>query len=359
MMVAVGEMGWLDVAGRVVLGLMGLGCVVYFFKSIIRVGVLNRKFRDPMAFWVSRLVLNVFRLYIRRVPGARERGNDVLTWYWPCAFMAIITGWFLLVLLGFTMLNMAVQAEPSVMRAVIASGSALSTLGFSTPSTQAGELLAIVEGAIGLFVVVYLFTFLPGFMDVIQERGRRVAWVYDRAGEHPCGARLVLWLYRNGRGDSLDAVWEDWETFFRKFAEARSFLPILSLVRPVKADRSWVCAFGAFLDALALVRTTVARPAGTAEICLQCGVETMENIHHAMYGTPIVPQRDPALAEVKREVYDSACAALAAAGVPLVEDRERAWQDFAALRMSYEGQVAWVAEALGDPKPAWPVPGEV
>ncbi len=162
MMVAVGEMTWLDVAGRVLLGLLGLGCVVYFFKSIIRVGVLNRRFRDPMAYWVSRMVLNVFRFYIGRMPGARQRGNDVLTWYWPCAFMAIIAAWFLLVMLGFTLMNMAVEAEPSVMRAVIASGSALSTLGFSTPSTQAGQLLAIAEGAIGLFVVVYLFTFLPG-----------------------------------------------------------------------------------------------------------------------------------------------------------------------------------------------------
>jgi len=335
-------------------GFLGAALIVFFFKSIIRVGILNQRYQDPVGFWTGRVMLRLFQFRIAILPGARGRKNEIMTWYWPCMLIGIIAVWFLLVTVGFALLNLAAGSETSVVSAIVASGSALSTLGFSTPNGIAGQLLAIFEGAIGLFLVVYLFTFLPGFMDLIGERGDRVAWIYHRAGRHPSGVGILVWMARAQRLEGREDLWADWSVFFHKLANSRSFLPILCVVRPLTPDNSWICAFGAFLDALALVNTTIAGATDEGKICFDNGVGAIRNTHHAMRATPIGPKRSPELMHVKRSEYDAACAQLEAAGVPLVEDREAAWQAFVQAHMAYEEEVAWLAAAISDPLPCWP-----
>ncbi len=335
-------------------GLLGAVLIVYFFKSIIRVGILNQRYQDPAGFWTGRVILHLFRFRIAIQPGARARKNEIMAWYWPCMLIGIIAVWFVLVMVGFALLNLAFGSEKSVVSAVVASGSALSTLGFDTPNGATGQFLAIFEGAIGLFLVVYLFTFLPGFMDLINERGDRVAWIYHRAGHHPSGVGLLLWMARGHRLEGRDELWADWSVFFHKLANSRSFLPVLCVVRPLTPDNSWICAFGAFLDALALVNTTVAGATDEGKICFDNGVGAIQNTHRAMRATPISPERSPDLMHVKRSEYDAACAQLEAAGVPLVADREAAWQSFIEAHMAYEEEVAWLAAAISDPRPSWP-----
>lgn len=341
-------------AARIALCAAGAVLVFIFFKSIIRVGMLNQRYQDPLAFWVGRVVLSMFRFRVRHLPGGRARRGEIMTWYWPCSLIAVITSWFLLVTVGFALMNLAFRAEVTFTEAFVSSGSALSTLGFSTPTNLSGQLLAIFEGAIGLFLIVYLFTFLPGFMELIHERGRRVSWIYARTGPSPSGAEILLWHCRNRRTSDLDAVWEDWENFFRNLGQARSFLPILAVVRPLGPNQSWVCAFGAFLDALALTNSTVAHPGEGARICFDCGVVAVRNIHTTMRGTPIRPDRDPEQMHVERVHYDAACAKLEAAGMELHPDRELAWKRFIQSHMLYEEEIAWLAAALADPTPFWP-----
>ncbi|MEO8204975.1 MAG: potassium channel family protein, partial [Chthoniobacterales bacterium] len=248
----------------------------------------------------------------------------------------------------------ACAADPDFSTAIISSGSALSTLGFSTPHTFIGQLFAIIEGAIGLFIIVYLFTFLPGFMEIIHDRGERVSWIYARTGPSPCGAEMLHWFCRNNRMGDLDALWDDWEIFFRNLAHSRSFLPILCVVRPLTPNQSWVCAFGAFLDALALMISTVDKPSEGSRLCFVCGISAIRNIHKAMRGTPISPTRDPGLMHVTRDEYDAACRLLASAGVPLLADREQSWKHFIEAHMCYEQEIAWLAAAISDPTPFWP-----
>lgn len=346
------------VALRIIAGLAGALLIFFFFKSIIRVGILNQHYQDPVAGVNGRAVFYLFRFRIRCLPGGLERKNEIMTWYLPCVLIGIVAAWFVLVTFAFSLLLLAFSAEKTFLAALIASGSALSTLGFSTPSTTAGQIIAICEGAIGLFLVVYLFTFLPGFMDLIRERGSRVAWIYHRTGPTPSGVTFLLWMARSGRFADLPAISEDWGKFFHMLANSRSFLPILCIMRPLTPENSWICAFAAFLDAQALLTTTVAGASGDSRICFDNGVNAIRNTHFAMRGTPVSPRRDPALMRVKRSQYDAACAQLEAAGVPLVADRETAWKNFAEAHMAYEEEVAWLAAAISDPVPAWPAASE-
>ncbi len=341
-----------DLATRVAAGLAGAWAVVWFFQSIIRVGVLNQRYQDPLAFWVGRFVLILFQ--VRARGATRGKQNEIFTWYWPSAFISIIVSWFLLVTIGFALMTWALGAEATFLEAFIASGSALSTLGFSTPGHVAGQLLAIIEGAIGLFLIVYLFTFLPGFMDLIHVRGERVSWIYARSGTNPSGTDLLLWFNKNGLADGLPAVWEDWESFFRNLSQARSFLPILSIIRPLDASTSWVCAFGAFLDALAISSSCLKGPKDAARICFDCGVRTIQNVHTSLRGSAIHPKKTPELMHVARTRFESSFAALQAAGFDMEPDIEKAWQAFLECHMQYEQQIAWLAALLNDPTPAWP-----
>ena len=86
--------------------------------------------------------------------------NEVL-WYWPISQLILIAIWFALVVIGFACLYWAAQSVPTVEEAFIASGSALSTLGFATPPDVPGQVIAVVQGMIGLGIVVFVFTFIP------------------------------------------------------------------------------------------------------------------------------------------------------------------------------------------------------
>lgn len=348
--------GGMDIMVRIAAGVFGVWAIFYFFRSIIRVGLLHQRYKDPLAFWIGRIVLVLFMVRIGK--SNREERNRLLSWYWPTAVIAIVASWFLLVMVAFALITWAVGAEATLPDAIVASGSALSTIGFSTPPHLPGRLLAIAEGAIGLFLVVYVFTFVPGFMELIHNRGERVSWVYARTGSTPSGVGLLLWFKRNRREENLQSVWENWETFFRDLSHARSFLPILTIIRPLDPRMSWVCAFGAFLDALAIASACLAGPKDSARICFGCGVVAVKNIREALSGSPLRPRNSPERMHVAREHFDSAMKAMREAGFEIEPDVDKAWRAFLECRVCYEEEIAWLAKFLDDPTPSWKIPAD-
>ena len=76
------------------------------------------------------------RITIAHVASRRrtyDRIQDALAWVLPLYGLSLIIVWFVLVQMGFSLMVWSLQAEPSLLRAFIASGSALSTLGFLAP----------------------------------------------------------------------------------------------------------------------------------------------------------------------------------------------------------------------------------
>src|SRR5215471_1834748 len=89
--------------------------------------------------------------------------QKIMLWAFPCYNLCLIATWFLLVQVSFACLYFSFDTTKGILKSFIASGSALSTLGFATPPSIGGQLLSVVEGAFGLGIVVFMFTFIPGY----------------------------------------------------------------------------------------------------------------------------------------------------------------------------------------------------
>ena len=225
----------MDLLLRIGGSLLGLVMVLAFVRSIVQVALINRQGGDGLARRVGCLVYRTIARVARR-RCSYDQIQDVLAWIFPIYVLLLIIVWFALVQAGFALLIWSSQAEHSLLQAVIASGSALSTLAFLTPTDLSGQLLAIPEGAMGLGIVVFLLTFVPGYQTAIQARELKVAWLYARVGAEPANFGLVEWLQLSGRLEDSD-VWEDWEEWFRTLAQNLTLAPVLALVPSVHRNR--------------------------------------------------------------------------------------------------------------------------
>ena len=313
----------------------GVLILVVFFRSIVTVALINRQPDDPLLVLSSRLTK--FALLRRSPPSAPDaRTLRRGAWYWPVSQLVLIGTWFVLVVFGFALLNWAADSVPDFGAALIASGSALSTLGFATPSDPQGQVLAIVEASVGLGIVVFIFTFIPGYLATVQQREDQVAWVYRRAGSRPTGTDLLEWLARAGGVTRIGETWNGWESWFRDLGETHALSPMLSFDLSLRPGQSWVVAYGAMLDAasLALVAVAETRPTD-AQACLDTGIDSLLMIESALTKGLRAKPPDIVPSRPAREDFDHACDRLEAAGVRCTADPGRAFEAFVELRSRY------------------------
>src|SRR5262245_56215905 len=119
----------MDVLVRVGAALIGLLLVLAFLQSASRVALVNRQRGD----WLARRVGWLVQTTLGRLAQKRQRYEniqDVLAPVLPLYLLLVIIAWFGLVLAGFALLIWSCQAEHSLLKAIIGSGSQLSTLGF-------------------------------------------------------------------------------------------------------------------------------------------------------------------------------------------------------------------------------------
>ena len=137
--------------------------------------------------------------------------------------------------------------------------------------------------------------------------------------------------------------------------ETHTSLAALVFFRSPRPDRSWVTAAGAVLDTAALTLSIVAIPANPrATLCLRAGYLALGAITD-FFGLPrhLDPHFPDQPISVTRSEFDEACDRLAKAGLPLQPDRERAWQDFANWRVTYDQPLIRLASLTLAPPAPW------
>lgn len=128
----------------------------------------------------------------------------------------------------------------------------------------------------------------------------------------------------------------------------------LNFFRSPQPDQSWIVAAGTVLDAaaLTLAAVDVLRQAHAA-ICIRAGYVALRRIadFFGIFYDPDPKADDPI--SIRREEFDDACDRLAEAGVPLRDDRDQAWRDYAGWRVNYDTVLLAVADLIMAPCAPW------
>jgi hypothetical protein len=90
-----------------------------------------------------------------------------------------------------------------------------------------------------------------------------------------------------------------------------------------------------------------------AGLCIHAGALALRGIAESLV-LPYNPDPQPGQPiSLTRAEFDEALARLAAEGIPLKADRERAWRDFTGWRVNYDYTLLALAQALMAPTAPW------
>ena len=104
--------------------------------------------------------------------------------------------------------------------------------------------------------------------------------------------------------------------------------PLLGFFRSSHPANHWVLAAEAVLDGASLVDTTCDVPRQSrSELCIEAGVGALSVLADFLGIAREPPADEPSL-RLARETFDAGCDSLEAYGVPVLDDRDRAWEDF-------------------------------
>ena len=184
--------------------LVGLCILFSILRSMVHVALMNRPDMDCFACLTVRTVHKFIGLRIRPLR-SYEESQQTLYWFFGAYILSLIAIYFIGTMVAFAFLYWGVWAVDGWNQAFIAAGSGLTTLGFATPSTHAGQWLAIPEGAVGLGIIVFLFTFIPGFQTAISSRDDRTAWLYARLAGLTRPADLFAWFFNHSGNGGNEA----------------------------------------------------------------------------------------------------------------------------------------------------------
>ena len=321
--------------------ILGLGVLFAIFKSMVHVAIMNRHDMDIFARLTSRTVHRIIGVCARSSKNYEDI-QSTLYWFLGAYIVSLIAVYFIWAMIAFALLYWGAWAVPGWNKAFIAAGSGLTTLGFATPSTYVGQWLAIPEGAMGLGIVVFLFTFIPGFQSAISSRDEQTGWLYARMADLTTQADLIAWFNQGGNTHDEAGIWEMWEGWFRLLADSHLQSPMLSVVPSVQKGQSWVVAAAIVLDAAAFSVSTIPIHPESAIVCVRTGTSAISLIAEAL-STSTRKQEDSGQ-RISRSAYDNLCDQLVTRGIRLKADRDASWSDFIALRSRYLSSISYLAE---------------
>jgi hypothetical protein len=341
------------IALNVAVFLLGIVIVLASLRSALRTLVLSRGVRDPITGLVFIAVRQVFNLRLRWAKSYLER-DRVMSYYAPVSLLMLPPTWLAIILGGFTLIFWAVGIE-SWSDSFILSGSSLLTLGFEKGDTLFQSILSFVEATMGLTMVALLIAYLPSMYAAFSKRETAINLLEVRAGDPPSAVEMILRYNRNQGLEELHESWKSWESWFAEVEESHTSLAALVFFRSAQPKHSWVTATGAVLDAASLTLSTVDRPwDAQAALCIRAGFIALQRISE-FFGIDF--KEDPHFPDdaisITREEFDNVYEELKNAGVPVRDDKDQSWLDYAGWRVNYDATLIALARYTLAPDAPW------
>ncbi len=350
------------VAVRVLAFVAGATFVLFVISAAVRTVVVPRAEQvslNRVAFHVMR---RLFDLHARRQRDWIDE-DRVLARYAPFTLMTLPILWVVGLIVGFTLMFWAIDVG-TLEECLELSGSSVTTLGFRSAGSAWATVIAIVEALFGLLIVALLIAFLPTLYGLFSRREVLIANVHTLAepgedpdhphGQPPSPESLIVRAHAIGRLGELDDVWEEWAVYFHELEEAHTSFPALNFFRSIRPNRSWVLAAGVVLDSAALLQSTVVVPSSyQAQMMIRSGFTALRRIGD-FYAIPYDPEPRPGdPIDLPRARFEALYDRLVVAGVPVREDREQAWADFAGWRVNYDAVLVGLIHLTSAPPSSW------
>ena len=345
-------MNWLA-AARIGAFLCGVFIVTVTINSAVRSFVLPRSSPDTL----TRLVfVGIRRLFSLRVMRSRTylETDRIMAMFAPTALLTLLPVWLGLVLFGYTLMFWAAGTLNWYLAFRI-SGSSLLTLGFTAPDGWLNTSLEFTEATLGLILVALLIAYLPTMYSAFSRRESKVTLLEVRAGDHPWAITMLERYHRIHGLEKLGEEWQAWEFWFADLEESHTSLPALVFFRSPQPNHSWITAAGTVLDAAAIMQSSINIPPDPrASLCIRAGYLALRRIadffNISYSDTPHFPDNP---ISITQEEFNQALDELEGDGVPVKEDREQAWLDFAGWRVNYDQVLTSLTRLTIAPPAPW------
>ncbi len=336
---------------RIAAGLYGLLLEVVVLDAAIRTFLLPRLANVRFSRLVGKTMIRLFNKLAHSTTSYAAK-DRVLSIYAPVLLLTYQTLWLGLSAVAFAFGFYALDAG-SLAHDFAVSGSSLFTLGVTT-IPGGSEALEYVEAGVGLTLLALLIAFLPAMYSAFQRRELSVSRLSVRAGI-PATPWGVLEIAQSVESyDRLDELWREWEQWFIDVGETHTTLIPLNFYRSPNPNQTWIGSAATVLDAAALFNATVdVKPSPTAGLCIRSGWLTLRRL--ADYFKVVYPDdvtQDIPIA-ITREEFDLVLARLDRAGVPIVTDRNAAWNDFVGWRVNYDAIIEDFYRRFTCPRTDW------
>ena len=333
-----------------------LGVVIVFLvlSAAVRTVVVPRAEQVLLNRVVFRVTRVCFEMFAKESRPYKER-DRVMARYAPTALMLLPFVWMSGVVVGFSAIFWGIRVRPYE-HALVLAGSSATTLGFERSEGLGVHLLVIAEAMIGLGLVALLISFLPTMYGHFSKREVLVTqihnWSVDEVGASP--ATMLIRAHRINGFDRLHNAWVNWETWFVELEETHTSFPALAFFRSPTPDRSWVTMSGVVLDGAALFLSCVnTQTDPQAAITIRAGYLSLHHIadYFSIPHDPAPSPDDPI--SVTKEEFLAVYEQLAAEGVPVRADRDKAWRDFCGWRVNYDQTLTQLASLTTAPWQPW------
>jgi len=329
----------------------GAALVIWVLYSALVTVVLPRgesATLTRLVFIGWRAVFVVFALRAKTF----DTQDRIMAFFGPVALLTLPFAWLVLVLLGYTGIYWALGGV-GLLGAFTEAGS-LFTFAFQAPHAVPQLVLSYSEAALGLGLVALLISYLPSLYAAFSRREQLVTLLETRAGNPPSVAQMLRRFYVIHGLDQLGPQFALWEEWFADVEETHTSYPALVNFRSPLPRRNWLTSAGAVLDSASFAASTLDQPREPrAELCIRAGYLCLRRIAKTF---SIAHRDDPEPGDpisITREEYDEVYDQLLADGLPLKEDRDQAWRDFAGWRVNYDDVLVPLARLILAPEAPW------
>jgi hypothetical protein len=341
---------------RILEVVLGSLTVLFTWISVVANLVVPRGLRSRYTRLIRDMVRGPFQ-FVADHRRTFESKDLILAWAAPLSILVTLLSWLGLSVIGFGLALSGVGGI-DVGKGMLEAGSSVFTLGFLSSSDSQQTFVDFCAAATGPVMIGLLVGYLPAMYSAYSQREAEVTMLQSRAGAPAWGPEILMrHLQIPGLITQLPGLYQGWERWAAQVAESHTSYPVLIHFRSPRANRNWLIALLAIMDAAALeLALNPQRPKATMRMTLRAGftcLREIADVEGIAYDTDPDPDGDIQLSYAE---FSQSLDLLRYAGYEMKRDAEDAWAHFRGWRVNYESLAYTLAYRIDAVAAPWSGP---